>query len=73
MVATGELIQLPLLTPLRVPVPERRAKRHYPDTPFSQHRIYRRPLRQRQATLAYGPSGLATIDPQKGRQVNIYA
>lgn len=71
MVATGELIQLPAISLLRIPVRQRQTRHHYPDTRLSQPRIYRKPP-QGPHILTYGPSGLATLDLPKGRNVDLY-
>lgn len=73
MTATAELIQLPAIPPLRLPIRQRQMGHHYPDTRFSQHRIYRESHNRRQAILSYSSSGLVTVDPQKGRKVDLYA
>jgi hypothetical protein len=61
---------------LKLPAYKRQAQGQggqYPDTSFSQHRIYREPCSRRRAILAYNSSGLVTIDPQKGRTIDLYA
>jgi hypothetical protein len=73
MAATAELIQLPVIPPLRLPVRQRQTRYHYPDTRFAQHRIYRKPVSRGQSILNYSSSGLVTIDPRKGRNVDLYA
>lgn len=73
MTATAEPIQLPVIPPLRLPIRQRQTRYNYPDTRFAQHRIYRKPNDRQQAILSYGSGGLVTIDPQKGRNVDLYA
>ena len=73
MTATAELIQLPVIHPLRLPIRQRQTRYHYPDTRFAQNRIYREPHNRQQAILSYNSSGLVTIDPQKGRNVDLFA
>lgn len=72
MTATAELIQLPVIPPLRLPIRQGQTYDHYPDTRFAQHRVYREPRSRQQAILSYSSSGLVTIDPQKGRNVDLY-
>ena len=72
MTATAELIQLPAIPPLRLPIRQRQARQHYPDTRFAQHRIYRESHNRQRAILSYSASGLVTIDPQKGRNIDLY-
>ena len=73
MTATAELIQLPVIPPLRLPIPQRQTRYRYPDTRFAQHRIYREPHNRQQAIGSYSSGGLVTIDPQKGRNIDLYA
>jgi hypothetical protein len=73
MTATAELIQLPVAPTLRLPAQKRQAHERYPDTSFARHRIYREPHGRRRAILSYSSSGLVTLDPQKGRTVDLYA
>lgn len=73
MTAIAELIQLPVRPPLRLPIQKRQARYHYPNTRFARHRIYRERHSRQQAILSYSSSGLVTIDPQKGHNVDLYA
>lgn len=71
MVATAELIQLPVISLSRIPVRQRQTRHHYPDARLVQHRIHRK-RRQDPSILAYGPGGLATLDLPKGYNVDLY-
>jgi hypothetical protein len=73
MTASAESIQLPAIPPLRLPFQQQQRRYHYPDTRFAQHRIYRKSHSQTRAILSYSSSGLVTLDPQKGRNVDLYA
>ena len=73
MTANAELIQLPAIPPLRLPVRQQHTYYHYPDKRFAQHRIYREPHRRQQTILSYSSSALVSIDPQKGCNVDLYA
>lgn len=73
MTATAELIQLPVSPPFRLPIRKQQTRYYYPNTRFARHRIYRELPSRQQAILSYSSSGLVTIDPQKGRNVDLYA
>jgi hypothetical protein len=73
MTVTAELIQLPVISPLKLPLRQRQARSHYPDTRFARHRIYREPHSRQQTIGSYSASGLVIINPQKGHNVDLYA
>ena len=73
MAATADLILLPVIPPVRLPIRQRQSRYRYPDTRLAPNRIYRERRTPSQAILSYSASGLVMIDPRKGRKIDVYA
>ncbi len=74
MSAVGELIKLPVLSPIRLPMRNSILSHHHGHGTLKswQHRHYRLPPLHRGNNVSYGPDGYTTIKCTNGRVIDLY-
>ncbi len=73
MTATGELIPLPMVAPVRIRSQHFDLQQHGKQHQFRRPRIYRIPNCQHAKGFSYGPNGCTLLDGATGKNVDIYA